>query len=57
MGVENCPTNPFTIFELQNPSHDAPELYKIRWCPDLRALKLWKGSSGGSALVKQFMEH
>ena len=40
------PTNPFTILELQNPSHDIPELHKIRWSPDLEALKLWKGSSG-----------
>ena len=41
------PTNPFfTILELQNPSNDVPELHKIRWSPDLEALKLWKVSSG-----------
>ena len=40
------PTNPFPILELQSPSHDVPELHKIRWSPDLEALNLWKGSSG-----------
>ena len=34
------PTNPFTILELQNPSHDIPELHKIRRSPDREALKL-----------------
>ena len=42
-----CPTNPFTILELHNLSHDVPEQNKIRRSPDLEALKLWKGSSGG----------
>ena len=34
------PTYPFTILEPQNPSHDAPELHKIRQSPDLEALKV-----------------
>ena len=34
------PTNPFTILEHQNPSHDVPELHKIRRSPDLKALKV-----------------
>ena len=45
-GHSNNPTNPFTILELWNPSHDAPELHKYFRSPDLKALKLWKGSSG-----------
>ena len=40
------PTNPFTILELQNQSHDVPELHNIRQSPDLEALKLWKCTSG-----------
>ena len=31
------PTNPYTISELQNPWHDIPELYTIRWSPDVVA--------------------
>ena len=42
-----CPTNPSTIFELQNSSHEVLELHKTRRSLDLRALKLWKDSSGG----------
>ena len=34
------PTDPFTIFELQNPSHKVPELHEIRRSPDFEALKL-----------------
>ena len=34
------PTNPFTIMELQNPSHVVPELNRIRRSPDLEAQKL-----------------
>ena len=41
------PTDPFTILELQNPSYDAPELHEIRWSPDCKTLKLWKGRAGG----------
>ena len=40
------PTNPFTILELQNLSHDVPEQHKIRQSPDLEALMLQKSSSG-----------
>ena len=39
------PTNPFVILELQNPSHDIPEVHTIHRSPDLEALKLRKGSS------------
>ena len=39
-------TNLFIISKLQSPSLDVPKLNKIRWSPDLEALKLWKGSSG-----------
>ena len=42
------PTDPFTTFELKNPLHAVPEQNKIRRSPDLEALKLWKGRSGGS---------
>ena len=31
------PTDPFTTLELQNPSNDAPELYKIYQSPDHEA--------------------
>ena len=34
------PTDPFTILESRNPSHDVSELHKIRKSPDLEALKL-----------------
>ena len=40
------PTDLFTILELKSPSHDVPELPKIRRSPDREALKLWKGPSG-----------
>ena len=34
--LRNYPTDTFTIFELQNPLYDIPELHKIRrfwsWC-------------------------
>ena len=43
---QSIPTNPFTIFELQNPSPDVPELHKIRGSRDLAALNLRKGSLG-----------
>ena len=42
------PTSPFTILELQNPSHGVRERHKIRRSPDLEALKLRKGSLGWS---------
>ena len=32
--MELTPTSPFTVFELQNPSHDVPELYIIRGSTD-----------------------
>ena len=35
-----CPTDPFTILGLQNPSYDVSELRKIRRSPDREALKL-----------------
>ena len=39
----NCargfPTDPFTTFDLQNPSHDILELHTIRRSPDFEALK------------------
>ena len=41
-----CPTNPFTILELWNPSHDVPELHKIGRPTDFETLKLGKSSSG-----------
>ena len=54
----NIPTNPFTISELQNPSHDVPELHKF---PDLLFvwfLILWKGSSGcGGFSYEQSRHH
>ena len=46
--INQFPTDPFTILELQNPSHDVPELRKSRRSPDLEALKLRKGWSGCS---------
>ena len=33
------PTGPVTTLELQNPSHDASELYKMCISPDFEALK------------------
>ena len=33
-------------FELQNPSHDVPDLRKIRQSPDFVGIKLWKVRSG-----------
>ena len=42
------PTSPFTILKLENPSHDVPELHKIRRSTDLEPLKLGKCSSGGA---------
>ena len=42
----HSPTDPFTTLELQNPSHDAPNLFGIRRSPDFEALKLGKGRSG-----------
>ena len=44
--LNDYPTDPFTISVLQNPSHDDPELHKIRWSPDRGALILWKSRSG-----------
>ena len=38
--IVNYPTNPFTILELQNPSHDVPELHKVPRSPDVEARKL-----------------
>ena len=38
--------SPFTILELQNPSHDVLQLHNIRRSPDFEALKLPNGSSG-----------
>ena len=35
-------TDPFTNLELQNPSHDVPELHKICQSPDLKALNCEK---------------
>ena len=45
----SCPTDPFTILELQNPS--IGELYEVgnRWSTDFKALELWKGRSGEAA--------
>ena len=40
------PTNSFTILELQNPSHDVPELHTIRESPDFEALLSGKGLLG-----------
>ena len=40
------PTSPFTFLEKLNPSHDAPELHKIRQSTDFKAPILCKGSSG-----------
>ena len=40
------PTDPFTMFELQNPLHEVLELQKISSSPDLEALKWRKGWSG-----------
>ena len=50
------PTRPFTISELKNPSHDVPQLHKIRRSPDREALKLWKGSSECRALQQIISE-
>ena len=44
----HCPTDRFAIFKLQNPSHNVFELHKIRWSPDLEALKVRKDRSGES---------
>ena len=40
------PTRLFTILELYNPSHEVPEVNKVRRSTDLEALVLGKGSSG-----------
>ena len=48
LSLSDSPTNPFKILELPNPSHDVPELHRIRRSPDLEAPKLWKGSSGNA---------
>ena len=48
--IRIIPTNPFTIVEPQNPSHDILELRKIWRSHDFEALKLWNGSSGFSIL-------
>ena len=37
----SCPNDPFTILELQNPSHDIRELHKFRRSPDFEAQNLW----------------
>ena len=39
----SIPTDPFTILECKNPSHDVPELHTS---PDLKALTFRKGRSG-----------
>ena len=39
-------TNPFTLSEPQNPSHDVPDAHKTRRSPDVGALKLGKERSG-----------
>ena len=44
--AEFSPTDPFTTLELQNPSHDVPE---IRRSPDVEVQKLRKGRSGGES--------
>ena len=49
--IENL-TSPFAILEIYNPSHDVPEVHKIRRSTDFKALKLLKRSSG-SPLLKQ----
>ena len=38
------PTEPFTTFDLQNPSHGVSALYKIRRSPDLKRSKIEKGT-------------
>ena len=38
--------DPFTTFELQNPSHDVLRLHNIGKSSDVEAPKLWKGRSG-----------
>ena len=42
----NCPTDPSTISELQNWWYDVPELYEIRWFPNLEALEVRKSRLG-----------
>ena len=44
--ISPFPTNPFTILELSNPSHDVPELQTTRRSTDFGALELVKCSSG-----------
>ena len=44
--LKRTPTNLFTVFELQNQSHDVPELHKIRKSPNHEALKMLQSSSG-----------
>ena len=49
------PTDPFTTFELQNPSHDVAELSRIRRSPDAEASKLRKVRSGSLSAPKLSM--
>ena len=43
-----CPTSPFTIVELKNPSYDVPELHRIRRSTDSENWWLREDSSGTS---------
>ena len=46
MQLVSHPTARFSTFQLNNPSQDVSELYKIRRSPDLETLTLWKDLSG-----------
>ena len=49
------PTDRFTIFYPQNPSHDVPELHKKHRSPDCEALNLRKDRSGREQKKQQFV--
>ena len=51
------PTDPFTILELPNPSHDVSELHKIRRSTDFEALESGKGSSWYAQLLPDSLFH
>ena len=50
-----CPTDPFTILELLNPSYGLLEQNKICRSPERKALKLWKGRSGEFNVRRRFL--
>ena len=53
LSLLDCPTSPFTIWELHN--QEIVEFYVVqkRLATDFKAVKFWKGRSGGKSLTEK----